>query len=433
MIKRLIQWRLERYVRRYLQKHDTVKLIAVVGSVGKTSTKIAIGTVLSEQFRVRLHEGNHNAELSAPLAILGIEFPENLRDPRQWFQVFAAARERIKQPTDVDIIVQEVGTDRIGQVPHFGTYVTPFLTVVTAVSPEHMEYFGSLEAVAKEELSAVDYSQNALINRDDVAGEYAQLVKKDTFQTYGTTDAAEFHMTQNDMSIDAGVAATFFAPGGVTKEVTLRVVGEHSLRAVAAAGAVGQMLGMEIEKIASGMANIRPVSGRMQLLRGMNDTLIIDDTYNSSPLAAAAALRALYSLAAPQRIAVLGSMNELGDMSGAAHQELGNLCDPSELAHVITVGEQAEKFLAPAARTRGCHVVSFVSALEAGAAVHKLMEPGALLLFKGSEGQIFLEEAVKMVLHTTDDEAKLVRQSPAWMKRKQAFFDSVAPKIDTSE
>jgi len=426
MFKSHIQAKLERAVKKYFKKHPEVKLVTVVGSVGKTSTKIAIGTVLNEKLRVRLHEGNHNSELSAPLAILGVEFPDDIRSIKQWRTVFKAVRLRIKQPTDVDVIVQELGTDAIGQIPHFGKYLKPDITVVTSVSPEHMEFFKTLDAVAAEELSAVNFSKQALINRDDVPGVYAADITNPNINTFGTTNAAEYRFESSDYTMQAGFTGTFVAPEWDTPiPTTLSLVGEHSIRAAVAAGAVGVKLGLSELEVSQGMAKIRAVKGRMNILRGVNESIIIDDTYNSSPLAAASALRALYQLNVPQRIAVLGSMNELGDMSEAAHIEVGKLCDPIELAHVITVGEDAEKYLAPAARISGCHVVSFKSALEAGAYAHKYLEKGGAVLFKGSQGGIYLEEAVKVVLHSTEDEEQLVRQSPTWMKKKRAFFESL--------
>ena len=425
MFKYYIQRRLERAVRRYLKKHPEIMLVAVVGSVGKTSTKIAIGTVLSERFRVRLHEGNHNAEISTPLAILGIDYPETLRSIKAWHLVFKAARQRIRQSADVDVIVQEVGTDRIGQIPHFGTYVTPDLTIVTAVSPEHMEYFGTIDAVANEELAAVNFSKQALINRDDIDGKYAQLITNPNIATYGTSSAAEYSLEMTDFGVQDGVTATLKTKEWDDQTVHLQVMGEQSVRSAAGAAAVGVKLGMTAEQVTQGLAKIRAVKGRMNVLRGLEDSIIIDDSYNSSPLAAAAALRALYQVPVAQRIAVLGSMNELGSVSQEAHETLGKLCDASQLAHVITVGEEAEKYIAPAARMNGCHVVSFRTALEAGAYVHKVMEPGAAILFKGSEGKIYLEEAIKIVLHATEEESQLVRQSPSWMKRKTAYFESI--------
>ena len=177
------------------------------------------------------------------------------------------------------------------------------------------------------------------------------------------------------------------------------------------------------------MAKIRAVNGRMNILRGVKESIIIDDTYNSSPLAVASALRALYQMNVPMKMAVLGSMNELGDMSPKAHQDVGAICDPSQLTHVITVGEDAEKYLAPAARANGCHVVSFKSAIEAGAYANKFLEKGGAVLFKGSQGEIYLEEAVKVVLHSTADEVQLVRQSPEWLEKKRNFFESLTPLI----
>lgn len=427
MFKKFIQQKLERYVKQYFKKHHEVKLVIVVGSVGKTSTKVAIGTVLNEKYRVRMHVGNHNAELSTPLAILGIEYPDNVKSIGVWLNVFKAARKRVSDPRDVDVIVQEVGSDRIGQVPHFGTYATPDLAVVTAVSPEHMEYFKTVEAVAAEELAAANFSKEALINRDDIDGEFAKDLTNAHINTYGSTDAAEYHFVETDFSLDKGFAGTFVAPEwDQPVKTTLKLVGQHSIRAAVAAGAVGVKMGLAPEEIAKGLKKIRAVSGRMNILKGMNKTVIIDDSYNSSPLAVASALEALYELTVPQKIAVLGSMNELGDTSAAEHEAVGKLCNPDQLTHVVTVGNEAEKYLAPAAKANGCHVVSFKSALEAGAFVHKAMEPGAAILFKGSQGGIYLEEAIKVILHSTDDESQLVRQSSGWLATKQKFFEGLS-------
>lgn len=426
MFKAYIQKRLERSVQKYFAKHPEVKLVAVVGSVGKTSTKIAIGTVLNERFKVRLHEGNHNSELSAPLAILGVEFPDNIRNLGHWLTVFRAVNKRISQPADVDVIVQELGTDAIGQIPHFGTYLKPDIAVVTSVSPEHMEFFKTLDAVAAEELAAANYSKLALINRDDIDGKYAADITNGNLTTYGTTDSAEYRFETDDYTFEDGFSGNFITPEFPAGIITnLKLIGEHSIRAAVAAGAVAAKLGMTADEISSGMAKVRAVKGRMNILQGLNDTIIIDDTYNSSPLAVASAIRALYQMNVPARIAVLGSMNELGDTSEAEHLAVGKLCDPMKLSHVITVGEDAAKYIAPTARANGCHVVSFKSPLEAGAYAHSVLEPGAALLFKGSQGGIYLEEAVKVVLHSTEEETQLVRQSPAWMKKKQEFLSNI--------
>jgi UDP-N-acetylmuramoyl-tripeptide--D-alanyl-D-alanine ligase len=423
MFKMFIQKKLEKYVRRYFRKHPEVKLVVVAGSVGKTSTKVAIATVLSERFKVRLHEGNHNSELSAPLAILGVEYPSSIRDPRAWLRVFSAARERVNGPTDIDVIVQEIGTERIGEIPRFGRYLHPDIAVVTAVSPEHMNEFHTVDNVAQEELTAANFSKTALINRDDIDGVYAKYLTNPNVNTYGTSGSAEYHFVESDFTLDDGHKGDFVAlEWDEPIAVTIKVIGEHNIRPAVAAGAVGVKLGMSATEIAEGLAKVHAVPGRMNLLRGFEDTILLDDTYNSSPLAVSMALQTLYKLSVPQRIAVLGSMNDMDNVSEAEHTAIGKLCDPNQLAWVITVGDEAEKYLAPAARARGCQVKSFKTAVQAGAFVRQVMESGAAILFKGSQADIFLEEAVKVILLSVEDQKQLVRQSPAWLKEKADLF-----------
>jgi UDP-N-acetylmuramoyl-tripeptide--D-alanyl-D-alanine ligase len=426
MFKSFIQRRLERYVVRYFKKHPEVKLVVVAGSVGKTSTKRAIATVLSRRFRVGLHQGNHNTHMSVPLAILGIDYPGNIRQIGAWLSVFRAARRRIRDVATVDVIVAEIGTDRPGDIAHFGTYLRPAIGVVTAVTPEHMEFFGTIDAVAAEELTAANFSELAVINRDDIDGRFASLLTNSNIDTYGTTGLAEYWFETQDFDVGVGYTGAVIMPEiDQPIQATVKVVGEHSLRPAMGAVAVAAKLGLGADEIGAGLALIRPTPGRMNLLHGIDDTIIIDDTYNSSPLAASSALQALYGLQVPQRIALLGSMNELGETSKAAHEALGMLCDPSLLSWVVTVGDEAEKHLAPAARARGCQVKSFASAIDAGAFVRGASEQGAAILAKGSQTGVYLEEAVK-VLCVMSDDIELVRQSPAWIETKQAFFSKFA-------
>ena len=423
MFKSNIQKRLEKYVKAYFKNHPEVILVVVSGSVGKTSTKVAIATILSERFRVRLHEGNHNDVLSSPLAILGVEYPKNIRNVWEWRRAFMEATQRIKAPTDVDVVVQELGSDRIGQVPHFGTYLHPDIAVVAAVSAEHMEFFKTLDNVAAEELSVANFSELALINKDDIDGIYAKHLKNAAINTYGTSASAEYHFISMDNAAKEGNVGLFYAPElSDPMPAAIKLIGEHTLRPIIAALAVGIKLGMDTSELTQGLTNIRPLSGRMNSLKGIKNSLIIDDTYNSSPLAAESSLRVLYQLLVPQRIVVFGDMNELGKTSEAEHKALGHLCDPNELSWVITVGPQSEKFLAPAAKANGCQVKSFQNALLAGAFVRSVIADGSAVLFKGSQGGIYLEEAVKAVLHSAKDESQLVRQSPDWMIKKNEFF-----------
>lgn len=423
MFKKIIQNRLENAVKKYFKKHPEVKLVVVTGSVGKTSTKRALATLLSERYRIQMEMTNHNTEMSAPLGILGIEYPVGkVKNPLAWLAVLRAAKIRIKSPTGVDVIIQELGADRPGEIKRFGKYLRPDIAIITGVTPEHMETFGSIEAVAEEELMSGNFSNLAVINRDDIDAEYATYLQNTNLTTYGTSGSAEYRFEQTDFSLEEGYKGFVIAPEFEEPlAVEVGVYGEHSLRPVIAAVTVGLKLGLSADEIKNGLKAVRPVPGRMNVLKGINGTTVIDDTYNSSPAAASAALQTLYSLQVPQRIALIGSMNELGTSSEAEHKKLGELCDGVLLSWVITIGEEAGKYLAPAAKARGCQVKSFMSAIDAGAFARSVSEPGAAILVKGSQTNIYGEEAVKVLCLRGEDE-ELVRQDPHWLKIKDVFF-----------
>lgn len=422
MLKKIILHLLERNAKAYLKKHKPM-LVLVTGSVGKTSTKQALATVLSEKYAIRAHSGNHNTHFSVPTAIMGVEYPDDPKSVGAWLRVLQAMRLRISQPRDVDVIIQELGTDKPGDIAWFGRYLTADVAVVTAVSEEHMEFFGSMDQVAKEELSIAAFSRLTVVNRDDVSEVYADLADTRSIDTYGLGEKAEYRLEVEPASPLDGRIGRLITPEWGELSVTVQLIGDHSLKAAAAAACVGAKLGLTSQQIAVGISRLKPVAGRMQVLRGQNESVIIDDTYNASPLAVVAALKTLVSIDAPQRIAILGSMNELGTMSAQAHEEIGLLCDPTQLEWIVTIGEDAEKYLAPAAQKNGCQVKSFKSPYEAGGFVHGVMKRGAVVLAKGSQNGVFAEEAVKVLLHSTEDEERLVRQSTYWLKKKDDQFD----------
>lgn len=429
MFKKFIQKRLESLTKRYFKKKK-IKLVVVTGSVGKTSTKMAIATVLGEKYAVRVHEGNHNTHMSAPMAMLGIEYPENVHSISAWIAVWRAAGIRMRQKDDVEVVVQELGTDHPGDVAHFGKYLRPDIAVVTAVSPEHMEFFETIDAVAKEELAVASFAGLTIINRDDIDQNYAKYADTHEIDTYGLQDGAEYQLMLKPSSPLDGRIGQLVAPEWGELPVNLQVIGEQGAKAATAAAVVGAKLGLTSQEVAVGLSKIQPVKGRMNILRGLEDSVLIDDTYNASPLAVKAALDTLYAIDAPQRIAILGSMNELGSSSAQAHEQVGKLCDVSKLDWVVTIGSEAEKCLAPAAAGKGCQVRSFVSPYQAGGFVHSVLKPGAVILAKGSQNGVFAEEALKVLLHATEEEASLVRQSDFWLKRKSEQF---SPDLTSDE
>lgn len=429
MFKKILLPLLERKVKKYFKKHKPI-LVVVVGSVGKTSTRRAIATVLAEKLRVRTHDENYNMEVSVPPSLLGVEYPEDPHSINAWFQVLRAMSLRIRQPKDVDVIVQELGTDKPGDVPYFGKYLSPDIAVVTAVSDEHMEHFNSLDDVAREELSVATYAKLTIVNDDDVDTKYAGYADTHSIDTYGLNPHAEYRFIVQPASPLDGRMGQLIAPEWGSLPVNAQLIGDHALKAVAAAACVATKLGLGPDEIAVGVSKIRPTKGRMNILRGLDGTTIIDDTYNSSPLAAKAALQTLYSIDTPQRIAILGSMNEFGAASPAAHRAVGDFCDPAKLEWVVTIGDEAQKYLATAAASKGCQVRSFKTPYQAGGFVHSVMRSGAVILAKGSQNGVFAEEAVKELLHSTEDEEQLVRQSEYWHKVKEQAFSTFSDAVD---
>ena len=419
MLKIIVRFCLEKYVKKYFKHHQS-KLIVVAGSVGKTGTKHAIATALrSAGYAVRMAEENYNSDMSVPLALLGVEYPEDgVHSVKAWLEVFKKMRVKIKEDKEPDFIVQELGTDHPGEIAHFGKYLKPDLAVVTAITPEHMENFRDINAVANEELDVTDYSEKVLINIDDVAPAYLQ----DNFFSYGLDPQADYNFEILEKAPLKGYIGRFRSRELSVIEVRTPVSGEPQLKSMLAAAAVLAKFDASESEIFEAFSKYNPVPGRMQLLQGKNDTILIDDTYNSSPAAVEAALKTLYETEAPQCIAVLGSMNELGETSAKEHEKLGELCDAKKLSLVVTVGEEAKKYLAPAARKAGCEVVSFLNPKLAGEYVCAHAMKSAVILYKGSQNGVFTEEALKCMLANKADREKLVRQSKLWMDQKKELL-----------
>jgi UDP-N-acetylmuramoyl-tripeptide--D-alanyl-D-alanine ligase len=409
---------LEKQVLRLYRKHD-FKVVAVVGSVGKTSTKLAIAKVLERQFRVRYQSGNYNDRVTVPLVFFGQKEP-NILNVFAWLNIFRANRQAIKEEYPYDVVVLELGTDGPGFMREFA-YLRIDVAVLTAITPEHMEYFKTLDAVAAEELTIFDFADQVLVNADDVPGKYLADRK---FEEYSLrSDKAHYYASiiSDDLS---GQKLKLQLANGRALNTKSKYIGEPGARFTLAAAAVADQLDMQAPEIAKAVDHLEPFAGRMQVLPGINGATLIDDTYNASPIAAKSALDVLYATETKQRIAILGSMNELGDFSPEAHREVGEHCDPKKLNLVVTIGNDADKYLAPAAQKRGCTVKTFTSPYEAGEFVKSQLKKGAVVLAKGSQNQVFAEESLKPLLANLEDADKLVRQSSYWLKKKQSQFNA---------
>lgn len=408
-------------MRQIIKKHQP-KIVAVVGSVGKTGTKYATATILRQKYRVVVQDGNYNTPISVPFIFLGRSLPA-LRNPFGWLAAWLAGQKIVWGKYPYDIVVVELGTDKPGDMADFQKIIHPDIAVVAAISDEHMDMFGTLDNVAKEEFTITQFCDILVYNNDDILPNYtSQLIPASLpSYSYGFLPSMFNISAQTDgFSYTVQVSGEAFS---VQSKVDL--VAKHSLKPVAAAVVVAKLLGLTEPEIVRGMASIHQPPGRMHLLAGIKNSTIIDDTYNSSPLAAAAALQTLYEKSAPQKIALLGNMNELGDTSQDSHEAIAKLCDPKQLDLVVTLGVDANKYIPPIAEALGCLVMSANTPYEAAAIIADGMKDGALVLCKGSQNGVFAEEAVKMLLADPNDDIKLVRQTKPWLAKKQAVFNKM--------
>jgi UDP-N-acetylmuramoyl-tripeptide--D-alanyl-D-alanine ligase len=412
----IICYLLSAQVRRLRKRHQ-FSVVAVAGSVGKTSTKIAIARLLQASRRVLWQEGNYNDPVTVPLIFFDRPQP-NIFNVFAWLKLLIQNEAALRRSYPYQVVVVELGTDAPGFIQQFA-YLKPELVVITAVTPEHMEYFGTLDAVAREELGALHFAKQALVNIDDTPALY---LEDRNYTSYGLHKGAVYRAEQRKTFSLQGQRVTFRLGEQDSFSLHVPLLGDHGAKIALAAVAVAHMLHIPLDDIKTGAANVTAFAGRMQILHGILDSTIIDDTYNSSPVAAKAALDVLQSGEAPQRIIIMGSMNELGAYSPEAHREVGEYCDPTKLDWVIALGPDAKEYFAPVAKARGCRVRSFLDPYEAGRFVKKHLQEGAVILAKGSQNRVFAEEALKILLADKQDESKLVRQSAYWMGIKQKQF-----------
>lgn len=408
------------------------KVIGITGSVGKTSTKEAVYTVLTSKFKARKNIKNYNNEIGLPLSIIGVESPG--RNLFGWAGVFLKALKLVfsKQESYPEILILEMGVDRPGDMKYLTNFVKCDIGIVSAIGdiPVHIEFFGSAENVAKEKSVLVESLSKdgiALLNYDDkaVAG-----MKKNTQAkviTFGLKKGAdvqgiEISFSDGQWTLENGALGTSFKVSCQGKIVPFRlfnVLGYQQVYAVLAATAVGAQLGMNLVEIAEAVKNYQAPPGRMKVIKGIKNTLILDDTYNAAPLSVKTALKILKELQAKggRKIAVLGDMRELGDFSEAAHREVGELAAGS-VSVLFAVGKQA-RFIAEQAIQKGMDkssVLVYNDVSEAGIKLEDVMQENDLVLIKGSQG-MRMEKIVEEVM-AEPQRAKelLVRQDESWKK-----------------
>ena len=426
-IKRIVVWLLTWEARAVLARYKP-RAIAVTGSVGKTTTKDAIYTVLSGSLHIRKSEKSFNSEIGVPLTILGCE--NAWKNPIKWAGNIIRGLVLIIVPQSYPAwLVLEVGADRPGDIRRIARWLRPDIAVLTGVPeiPVHVEYFASPEALAREKRALVEYVRQGgklVINGDDtrmveLCAEFRGMMIK-----YGFEEGNDFVGSHEEVLYEGG------RPSGVRFRVehagsslpvsVAGALGRPRIYGALAALAVGEIAGVDAVSSAKELAAWAPPPGRMRIISGVNGSTIIDDTYNSSPAAALSALDTLKEVGAKRRIAVLGDMLELGKYAAEAHRNVGKRA--GKIADLlITVGFRS-RALGEAALDAGMDENDIREyeqneSKRAGGELKAQLREGDVVLIKGSQS-MRMERTVLELMAEPDRAAELlVRQDAEWKTR----------------
>ncbi len=349
----------------YWRGRHTPTVVAITGSVGKTSTKELTAAVLRQRFPTLWTPGNYNNEIGLPLSLL------QLRPEHRY-------------------AVLEMGFYVEGEIAQLCEIAHPHIGVITNIGPIHLERAGSMEAIFRgkaELIQALPSSGRAILNWDDPwVRKMAAFSPAPVFK-YGLSEEADLWADQIESYGLAGIRFRFHhrqASGGIeTFYVNLPLLGRHSVHTALRAAAVGLLADMQWADIIRGLRDV-DARLRIDIAPGYNGSTLIDDTYNASPPSTIAALNLLQEMDG-RRIAILGDMLELGGEEEIGHRLVGaRAAETSDM--LITVGPRS-RWIAEEARALGmdaARIHATESAEEAAAIAREAIQPGDFILIKGS-------------------------------------------------
>jgi len=394
------------------------KIIAVTGSVGKSSTKEAIFTVLSAHFKTRRSMGSYNNEIGVPLTIMGEETAG--RNILRWLFIFCRALIKlIKQKDYPEILILELGVDKPGDLDYLLGFIKPEISVITSIGAVHLEALKTEKEVFIEKSKLAKRMKKrgiAVLNFDDQRLRQLGLKLKRKVVFYGLD--AQANLSASDIRYtEVGMNFNFNWEGSKIP-ARLNLFGSSAVYSALAASACAISMGLDLVNIVKDLDGIRPLKGRMNLLKGINHSILIDDTYNSNPMSAEANIKAASEmkkqLNSQRLVVVLGDMLELGKVSRRAHINIGRIA--GRLADmIIAVGDEA-KAIKEGALESNKNTRWFKDSGKASQKIKELIKKGDLVLIKGSQG-VRMERISQVMLANKKDIKKLPRMTGVWKNR----------------
>ncbi len=400
-------------------------IIGVTGNLGKTSTKDAIYAVMKDHFHVRRSEKSMNSEFGVPLTILGEKSGWN--NPLKWLLIiirglFVSFGK--EYPTH---LVLEIGADRPGDIKKITTWVKPNIAVVTQFGqiPVHIEFFPSRDAVIEEKsylVSALQDDGIFIYNIDDHDSQKLLEKTKAKTMSFGIHTKADIQATNLKLYGNplTGTEADILSLGAKEHLVLPEVVGKSPVYCALPALLVARFLAIPLPIACASLRDSAKPRGRMRLLQGINNSVIIDDSYNASPKATEHGLETLASMeTSGRKIAVLGDMLELGLYTRDEHYKIGKIAAKS-CHRLFTVGIRSRATAEGALdeKMKDDNIMMCDTSIDAGKELVKILAPGDIVYVKGSQS-MRMERVISMILASTHNpQAVLVRQEGEWIKRQ---------------
>ncbi|TAK57894.1 UDP-N-acetylmuramoyl-tripeptide--D-alanyl-D-alanine ligase [Patescibacteria group bacterium] len=430
LFKKIIVFKITLLAKVVLAKYKP-KIVAVTGSVGKTSTKDAIYTVLSSEFFVRKSEKSFNSDIGVPLTILGCH--NGWSNPFLWARNILRGVELVLfKNTYPQWLVLEVGADYPGDIKNITKWLFPDVVVVTRFGevPVHVENFKSRAELIAEKgylVHALKKEGALILNHDDHDTMKFKEKAKAKCLTFGMNIGADVVSSNVSVVYDKNDEKEF--PKGLNFKINVHgnclpvildhVLGEQHILPVLAGVAVGISQQMNLVKITEALDTHIPPRGRMNLISGIKNTVLIDDTYNASPVATSQALETLKNLhISGRKMVVLGDMLELGKFSAEEHKKVGvQAVSFADIFVPVGLRMQGAKEGALSAGMDPQKIFEFEDSECAGQFLQQQIQSGDVVLIKGSQGMRMERAVLEVMAHPEQREALLVRQEPEWQKR----------------
>ena len=341
-----------------------IPFVQITGSVGKTTTKEIVASTLGAKFRVLKTPENYNNDIGTPLTLLGLG-PEH------------------------QAAVIETGMNHFGEIEYLGAMVRPDVAVISNIGDAHIEFLGSREGILQAKCEIFQHLRSgglAVLNGDDAL--------------LNTVEAGDFRIVRCGQSAHCDVRITEIADHGV-EGITCTVVtardsyalsipspGAYMAYSASIAVAVGEELGLSREEIIRGVGQYEPAGSRMRVIRLPEGRMILDDCYNANPQSVTAALEGLAKTYCDRKVAVLGDMGELGDLTEQAHYNMGALAAMLGVDFVVAIGTKAAKIADGTAQSGG-EVLHFATKEEALSELREQLGPNTAMLVKASHSMHF--------------------------------------------